>query len=84
MSSDTEYTVGQFMEDVKAILREKGSTDEGLGEIAQRMQALSSRSDLLEQGPIRIIPPGREGPGGLRLVFGPRRYSDSGYCQVRP
>ena len=60
MSSETEYTVGHFMEDVKAILREKGSTDEGLREITQRMQVLSARDDLLEQGPIRIIPPGRE------------------------
>ena len=62
-----EYTVGQFMEDVKDILNENGATDAGLGEIAQRMRVLSSRDDLFDRGEWKEPTPGGNTIGSYRL-----------------
>ena len=49
-SRSVRYTVSQFMDEVKVILKQRGATDAGLGEIASRMKTLSTRDDLFEQG----------------------------------
>ena len=63
----SEYTVNRFMDEVKAILKEKGVTDAALGEIAGRMQALSSQDGLFEQGEWREPTPGGNTIGSYRL-----------------
>ena len=67
MSNKTEYTVSQFINDVKAILNGKGVTDAELSGIASLMQALSSRDDLFEQGEWREPTPGGNTIGSYRL-----------------
>ena len=66
-TTSSEYTVSQFMDDVKAILNEKGVTDAALSEIAGRMQALSSQDGLFEQGEWREPTPGGNTMGSYRL-----------------
>ena len=66
-TSASEYSVSQFMDDVKVILKESGVTDAGLGEIAARMKALSIRQDLFEQGEWREPTPGGNTIGSYRL-----------------
>ena len=63
----SEYTVSQFMDDVKAILKERGVTDAALSEIAGRMQSLSSQDGLFEQGAWREPTPGGNTMGSYRL-----------------
>ena len=55
------------MDEVKNILKEKGTTDTGLAEIAGRMQILSSRDDLFEQGEWREPAPEGNVIGTYRL-----------------
>ena len=62
-----EYTVSQFMDDVKVSLKENGATDAALSEIAKHMQALSSQEDLFEQGEWREPTPGGNTIGSYRL-----------------
>ena len=66
-SKATEYTVGGFVHDIKTVLAEKGVTDEGLGEIARKMQLLSARDDLMELGEWREPTPGGNTIGSYRL-----------------
>ena len=65
--SATEYTVSRFMDDIKATLDQKGATDAGLSEIGRRMQLLTSRDDLFEQGEWRPPTPGGNTLGSYRL-----------------
>ena len=46
----TEYTIEQFIDDVKAVIDRKGVTDAGLSEIAEKMRDLSQRDDLFDIG----------------------------------
>ena len=66
-SRSVRYTVSQFMDEVKVILKERGATDAGLGEIASRMKTLSTRDDLFEQGEWREPTPGGNTIGSYRL-----------------
>jgi len=63
----TSYTVSEFIADVKAILAEKGMTNEGLSEISRKMQQLSKRADLFELGQYRRPTPGGNTIGSFRL-----------------
>jgi predicted metal-dependent enzyme (double-stranded beta helix superfamily) len=63
----TSYTVEEFVSDIRSILSEKGPTDAGLGQIAQRMQELSKRDDLFELGEYRPPTPGGNTIGSYRL-----------------
>ena len=67
----SEYTVSQFMDDVRAILNESGITDAGLSEVASRMRILSARDDLFEQGEWREPTPGGNTIGSYRLYAEP-------------
>jgi predicted metal-dependent enzyme (double-stranded beta helix superfamily) len=63
----TEYTIEQFIDDVKAVIDRKGVTDAGLSEIADKMQALSRQDDLFDQGQWREPTPGGNTIGSYRL-----------------
>ena len=63
----TEYTIEQFIDDVKAVIERKGVTDAGLSEIADKMQALSRQDDLFDQGQWREPTPGGNTIGSYRL-----------------
>jgi predicted metal-dependent enzyme (double-stranded beta helix superfamily) len=63
----TSYTVEEFVSDVKSILAEKGPSEAGLGQIAQKMQDLSKRDDLFELGEYRPPTPGGNTIGSYRL-----------------
>ncbi len=66
-SLNTQYTVEDFVTDVKAILTEKGVTDAGLTAISRKMQELSKRDDLMELGEYRPPTPGGNTIGSYRL-----------------
>ena len=63
----TQYTVEDFVTDVKAILAEKGVTNAGLAAISGKMQELSKRDDLMELGEYRPPTPGGNTIGSYRL-----------------
>ena len=63
----TEYTIDQFIDDVKAIIDSKGVTDAGLSEIAEKMRDLSRRNDLFDIGEWREPTPGGNTIGSYRL-----------------
>ncbi len=63
----TEYTIEQFIGDVKAIIDRKGVTDAGLSEIAEKMRDLSQRDDLFDIGEWREPTPGGNTIGSYRL-----------------
>lgn len=70
MSSNIEakaYTVDRFIDDVKAILKERGATDEGLREIGQRLRLLGKRDDLFDVGAYREPVPLQNSLGSYRL-----------------
>ena len=70
-TASTAYTVEEFVADVKSILAENGVTDTGLAAIAQKMQELSKRPDLMELGEYRPPTPGGNTIGGYRLHIEP-------------
>jgi predicted metal-dependent enzyme (double-stranded beta helix superfamily) len=63
----TEYTIEQFIDDVKAVIDRKGVTDAGLSEIAEKMRDLSQRDDLFDIGEWREPTPGGNTIGSYRL-----------------
>ena len=63
----TEYTIEQFIDDVKAVIERKGVTDAGLSEIADKMRDLSQRDDLFDIGEWREPTPGGNTIGSYRL-----------------
>ena len=63
----TSYTVAEFVSDIKSILAEKGPTEAGLTQIAQKMQELSKREDLFDLGEYRPPTPGGNTIGSYRL-----------------
>ena len=66
-SQTTTYTVGEFVADVKAILKDKGVTEAGLSAIGSKMRELSQRPDLMDLGEYRPPTPGGNTIGGYRL-----------------
>ena len=50
MADDRDYTVAQFINDAKSILREEGETPESMAHVGSNLQRLTQRKDLLEQG----------------------------------
>ena len=67
----TNYTVREFIADVKATLAAKGATHDGLKEISQKMKELSKRPDLFELGQYRRPSPGGNTIGSFRLYAEP-------------